>query len=83
MYHYVRDQAEQKLLRLREFTNAVGVAIENCAVIGDGSNDLEIFKATGRGVALASKYQALFDAAWRKVDTLTEVIGILDKEKEA
>lgn len=78
-FHYVRDQAGQKLLHLKDFTDSVGIAVQDCAVIGDGDNDIELFRATGHGIAVSSSNAQLLGLAWHSADTLTDVIPILQR----
>lgn len=77
-FHYIRDQAAQKLLDLKLFVSAVGVPVEQCAVVGDGPNDLETFRATGHGIAVHSSSSVLQEAAWKQVDSLAEVVPLLN-----
>ena len=76
-FHYIRDQAGQKLKHLKEFADKMQISIQDCVVIGDGDNDIEIFKATGQGISVASDNTALNKVAWRQVQTLTEIIAII------
>lgn len=76
-FNYVRDQAAQKLTHLKEFIDRAGIPIENCVAIGDGDNDIEIFKATGRGIALGSGNPSLLAVSWLRSDDLFSVVPLL------
>ena len=76
-FHYVRDQAAQKLVDLELFASTVHVPVTQCAVVGDGPNDLETFRATGHGIAVGSTSPALQAAAWKEVTSLTDVMSAL------
>ncbi len=76
-FHYIRDQAAQKLAHLNEFTKTVGVAIKDCVAIGDGDNDIDIFKATGKGIAIGQRSDALMNVAWNRAHSLRDIIAIL------
>lgn len=80
-FEYVRDQAPQKLVHLQEFAAAAGIAVNNCVAVGDGDNDIEIFKATGLGIAVGSQNQALCEVSWRQIEELSEIIDILTNFK--
>lgn len=71
-FHYVRDQAAQKLLHLKDFVRQQGIALDNCVVVGDGDNDKELFRATKRGVAVGDSAD-LRDLAWKSVVNLAEI----------
>lgn len=77
-FQYVRDQAAQKLQDLTLFATAAGITVTECAAVGDGSNDLEIFRATGHGIAVGPTDPALQAAAWRTVSTLGHVLAALE-----
>lgn len=79
-FHYVRDQAAQKLVHFQEFIQQNGIDAQDCVVIGDGDNDIELFKTTGRGIAVSKDSQNLMDVAWKSVDNLSEVKDILARE---
>lgn len=76
-FHYVRDQAAQKLVHLTEFTKQHDIALHDCIVIGDGDNDIEIFKATGRGIAIGKDNPVLMNVAWKNVENLHEIKNII------
>lgn len=77
-FHYVRDQAAQKLVHLQEFVNKHGLNVEDCIVIGDGDKDVQLFKATKRGIAVGKDNHALMDVAWKSVDNLSQVKSLLN-----
>lgn len=59
------NDAQNKVHFLREICTELGVKLENCACIGDGRNDLELFRATGNGIAFErSSDQAKSLARW-------------------
>ena len=65
-FHYVRDQAAQKLIHLQQFTKQHGIHIEDCIVIGDGDNDVEIFKATKNDIAVGTDNRDLLKCRLEK-----------------
>jgi phosphoserine phosphatase len=75
-FHYVRDQAAQKLVHFRQFIQQNNIDAAECMVIGDGDNDIELFKITGHGIAVGKNNQALLDVSWKFVDRLAEIKAI-------
>lgn len=60
---------------LQEFASRLGISLEQCACIGDGDNDRELFEATGKGITFEGS--KISDISWRVVKELKEVEGIL------
>lgn len=69
----VRD-VDEKLRQLTELVADRGIGLEECLVVGDGSNDSELFRATGNGVTFADSKIAS-DARW-VVNDLRDVLTI-------
>ena len=78
-FDYTREQAARKLEHLRKFCTVAGIAMEQCVAVGDGENDVEIFKATRHGIAVSSEHQPLVDVAEHVVGSLTEVAPLLSQ----
>jgi len=76
-FHYVRNQAAQKLIHFQEFTKQNSIDAQDCIVIGDGDNDVELFKATKHGIAVGRDNPNLLDVAWKSVDHLSEIETLL------
>jgi phosphoserine phosphatase len=49
-YDYNLDQTGKKLSQFNSFCHKYDLKPEDCLVIGDGENDIELFKITGNGV---------------------------------
>ena len=47
---YTGDPAEAKLPFLQSAATELGVALDECACIADGTNDEAMFKATSKGI---------------------------------
>ena len=72
-FHYFKDQAGKKVEQLLQFCREQGLSPEDCVVVGDGINDIELFKLT-RGVALKSPNSAEIEKiAWKTIDNLSEL----------
>jgi phosphoserine phosphatase len=79
-YHYVKDQAGQKLLDLQSFCAKYGLKPEECVAVGDSDNDRAIFDATKHGVLIAATGEPsteLAPHAWRTIRTLTQLPELL------
>jgi len=64
-----------KLDNLKNFCSKIGIEISQCACVGDGDNDLELFKKTGHGITF--KGSKLEKYAWKTIENLTDIRRIL------
>ena len=60
---HVTQGAADKLAALRKLSKARGIALEDCACIGDDTPDAPILAAAGLGVAVADAHQDALAAA--------------------
>ena len=60
---HVTQGAADKLVALRRLAKSRGVALEDCACIGDDTPDAPILAASGLGIAVADAHQDALDAA--------------------
>ncbi len=75
---YERNASWKKLEQLKEFCASNSLKLDECAIVGDDSNDIEVFKATGKGIAVESPTsEAVEPYAWRMADDLEEIKNIL------
>ncbi len=65
------EEGLSKLHHLESFCRKLGIQITECAAIGDGDNDLELFKATGHGITF--KDSPIEKDAWQVIDTLSDL----------
>ncbi len=79
-YDYVLDQAGLKLAQFREFCAVSGLETTDCVVVGDSDNDLELFKATGQGVAIGEAPEALKAVSLAQLKSVTELPALLAKD---
>ena len=75
----VLDDSVRKLELLDQFCKRHNIETGDCVSLGDGDNDVGLFKATGKGIAVRTKFEAkgLENIAWKVVDNLSEVKNIL------
>lgn len=77
-FHYDINQKEKKLKQFLEFCRENEIEPGDCAVVGDGYNDAELFSLTGNGIAMESDgSHHLEKIAWKKVKNLGEIKNIL------
>lgn len=70
------NDAAAKLQQLRELAAEQQVSLSDCLVVGDGSNDVPLFAATGNGVTFADS-PAARHARWVIAD-LRDVLTIVE-----
>lgn len=71
----VDNDSSYKLNQVQSICRQMNVAITEVLCVGDGANDLELFKATGNGVTFHdSKY---IDEAKYSIGELKELVGLL------
>jgi len=66
-----KQQCLEKLAREEE------VDIKDIIFVGDGDNDVGVFKMTEHGIALGNKQKELIDNSWKQIDTLSQIKEIL------
>jgi HAD superfamily phosphoserine phosphatase-like hydrolase len=73
----ITDEGLAKLSIFKEACARYGADPRETMHVGDGSNDIEIFKYTSRGIALG-EHPVLGPLAWKQVRQLKEIIRFLD-----
>jgi len=53
------------------------VDVREIIFVGDGDNDIGVFKMTGHGIALGSKNKELVENSWKQINSLSEIKEIL------
>lgn len=71
------EEKYAKVEHLTSFTNKLGVTLEECACVGDGGNDMEIFKVTQHGITFSSSSDEIKQVAWKVVDSLGDIKDVL------
>lgn len=75
---YYRDnQGEVKVEQLNKLIRKLGISMNDVVFVGDSDNDVEVFKKTGHGVAVEPSSQKLKSVAWKAIDSLEQIKGIL------
>lgn len=72
----IGDERDAKMKLLREYCQANDYSIDSVISVGDGGNDLEIFKNT-KGIVLG-EHTDLNEIAWKKISELSEIPGLLN-----
>lgn len=71
------EEVFAKLEHLKQFCAELNIGFDQCICIGDGANDRELFKATGKGITFSDAPKIIRDQAWKVVDSLVEIKNIL------
>jgi phosphoserine phosphatase len=76
---YNLDQSATKLTQLNEFCSREKIDPTQVIVVGDGANDMELFRATGRGILITDQASTvdLQEVAWKTVASLNEIPAML------
>jgi len=75
--NYSGDQNPWKAKIVQKIAADNGIPVVGIIFVGDGANDIEAFKLTGRGVAVYPYDKGLEDVAWKKIKSLSEIKDIL------
>lgn len=78
-FDYTTDEASLKLHQFKDFCDSNGLLADECVVVGDSDNDIELFRATGHGILLLNKKVSdeLRKVAWKQVTSLNEIMSLL------
>jgi len=73
-FHYFRDQALKKLRQFRHFKKKYSLVNRECAVVGDGDNELLLFQRVKVSVVVKKEpHPELEPYTYKKIDKLTEL----------
>ena len=75
--NYGGDQNPWKAEVAGKLAKDYGVAPADMIFVGDGPNDVDVFKLTGHGIAVYPYDEKLDGIAWKKVKSLSEIKDIL------
>lgn len=80
---YELAQADKKLEQFNEFCKDQNLKPQDCIVVGDGENDLGLFKLSGKGVLVLGDEKAdeYKQYAWKVAEDLGELEDILANVK--
>jgi phosphoserine phosphatase len=68
------DEGSAKLRHLENICETIGITVTECACVGDGANDLEMFEATLHGITF--KDSSIKDSAWKTINSLKDLTTI-------
>ncbi len=74
---YRENEGEVKVEHLQDLIKKLGINMDQVVFIGDGENDIEVFKATGHGIAVNSSSEELKKVSWKTIGSLSEIKNIL------
>jgi HAD superfamily phosphoserine phosphatase-like hydrolase len=74
-FHYFRNQALKKLVQFRHLKKKYSLKNGNCAVVGDGDNELLLFKRVKKSVLVLKEkpHPELDSYIYKKIKKLTEL----------
>jgi len=75
--NYGGDQNPWKAEMVRKLAREHGVLTTDIVFVGDGPNDIDAFKLTGRGIAVYPYDEKLGEVAWKTVKDLSEIGNIV------
>lgn len=77
----VKDEEakNRKIEYFKEWLTSNNLKPEECVAVGDSSNDIELFKITGNGIAMKTEFEAeeLEKVAWKTINRLSELRSVL------
>ena len=73
--HSQGDDTHAKAMHLEAFCDQLGIQMNECVCIGDGANDIEMFRRTGHGITFRGS--SIESDAWKVIDTLHDIQTIL------
>jgi len=77
-FDYELNAADKKLEQFENFKKQNSLENSECVVVGDDSNDIELFKITQHGIIVESPTSSVLELfAWKKVKDLIEIKNIL------
>jgi phosphoserine phosphatase len=79
-FTHVTVRGEERLVKVEQLTelcNTLGITLHDCAVVGDGGNDLDLFSATDAGIAFTWSSERVQMAAKATITELPELLHIL------
>ena len=76
---YELNQAKRKLEQFLSYCSLHSIKPEECIVVGDSENDITLFEASGRGVAIGSEIpESLRKVSWQTIQTLDELPALVN-----
>ena len=69
------DEKTAKLKHLESFCNKLGIQVSECVCVGDGANDIEMFRATQHGITFEDS--PIKEEAWKVVPDISGLKDIL------
>ena len=70
------DEKSRKVTQLRQLMAQLQIKLVQVVYIGDGDNDIEVFKIV-KGIAVHSKSKELIKLAWKSTNSLSDIKNII------
>jgi HAD superfamily phosphoserine phosphatase-like hydrolase len=80
-FHYFRNQDRKKLSQYRHFKKKYSLTNKDCAIIGDGDNELLLFKRAKTSILVKKEklHPELDPYIFKKIDKLTQLKNIFSE----
>ena len=72
------EESGVKVKHLTDLCSKLGIQVTDCACIGDGANDIELFRVTGRGICFSDASDYVKSEAVTSIDTLSDLLEIFE-----
>lgn len=76
-FEYNKEEATLKVRQLDEYLHKKGLSREDCIAVGDGSSDIEIFRAIP-GISVHCDNDHLNQLAWKRIKYLPRIPQLLE-----
>lgn len=77
-FHYDINQSAKKLQQFLHFLSQQKINTNDCFIVGDDENDIDLFKFTKKGIAVKSeKIDRLKPYAWKVINNLLDIKKIV------
>ena len=72
------EESGVKVKHLKDLCAKLGIQLTDCACVGDGANDIELFRATGRGICFSDASDYVKSEAVTTINTLSNLLEIFE-----
>lgn len=70
------EERSMKLQYLKQLCSILAIKVIDCACVGDGENDLDLFTATGHGITFESSSNTMKEASEHTITSLSDLKNI-------
>lgn len=70
------DESNAKVRHLVKLCEEIGIKLTECACVGDGANDIGLFRATGQGICFSDAREDVITEAATTIESLSDLLDI-------